>query len=117
MSSYKIAVPTTSDRGLRDVVSEIFARAPTFTIVEVIDGEVKNVIVEENPASGLKQGSGPIVAKTLKEKGVNIVVSGELGPGASTLLEMSGIRMIRVDPGVKVSKAVEKALVEIKSVN
>jgi predicted Fe-Mo cluster-binding NifX family protein len=50
-------------------------------------------------------------------RGVTIIVSGELGLGASTLLEMSGIRMIRVDPGVKVFKAVEKALLEIKNVN
>jgi hypothetical protein len=38
-------------------------------------------------ASDLRHGAGPIVAKTLKDKGVGLIVSGELGPGASTLLE------------------------------
>jgi predicted Fe-Mo cluster-binding NifX family protein len=108
MKSVKIAVPTKGDRGTRDVVSDVFARAPTFTIIEVVDGEVRNVAVEENPAANLKQGAGPVVAKMLKEKGVNVVASGEMGPGATTLLEMSGIRMVQVDPGVKVKDVLEK---------
>lgn len=95
---------------MRDVVSDVFARAATFTFIDIVGGEVKEVKVEENAASRLKQGTGPIVAKNLKEKTVDVVVAGELGPGAATLLEMSGIRMVKVTPGVKVSKAVEKAL-------
>lgn len=98
---------------MRDVVSDVFARAATFTFIDIVNGEVKEVRVEENTASGLKQGTGPIVAKNLTEKGVDIIVAGELGPGASTLMQMSGIKMVMVAPGVKVSKAVEKALKEL----
>lgn len=98
---------------MRDVVSEVFARASTFTIIDIVDGEVREVKVEENTASRLKQGTGPIVARNLKEKGVNVVIAGELGPGAATLLEMSGIRMVRVPPGEKVSKAVERVVREL----
>lgn len=115
MKTVRLAVPTTGSRGMRDVVSEVFARAATFTIIDVVDGEVKEVRVEENAATGLKQGAGPIVAKTLKEGEVDLVVAGELGPGAKTLLEMSGIRMVLVAPGVKVSEAVEKALKDFRS--
>jgi len=113
MKTLRLALPTKGDRGMRDVISNIFARAATFTIIDVVDGEVKEVRVEENKASGLKQGTGPIVAKDLKEKGVDVVVAGELGPGAKTLLDISGIRMVQVAPGIKVKEAVTGALKQL----
>jgi predicted Fe-Mo cluster-binding NifX family protein len=115
MKAVRIAVPTKGDRGMKDMVSEVFARAATFTIIDMVEGEVKEVRVEENMASTLKHGTGPIVAKTLKERGVDVVVAGELGPGAKTLLDMSEIRTIRVAPGVKVKEALEKALKEFRT--
>jgi predicted Fe-Mo cluster-binding NifX family protein len=39
----KIAVPTKGSKGLDDVVSEIFAKAKTFTIIEIEDEQIKNV--------------------------------------------------------------------------
>jgi len=59
----------------------------------------------------LLYGTGPIVDKMLKEKGLDIV--GELGPGAKTLLEMDGIRMIQAASGVKVKDALAEALKQI----
>jgi len=113
MTTLRLALPTEGDRGMRDAVSDVFARAAAFTLVEVADGEVKEVRVEENTASSLKQGAGPLVTKTLKEKGVEVVVAGELGSGARTLLEMSGIRAVRVDPGTKVKDALDEALKQL----
>jgi predicted Fe-Mo cluster-binding NifX family protein len=109
----KIAVPTEGSRGIRDVVSTVFSKAPTFTFIDILDGKVKTVEVEDNIASNLKQGSGPIVAKTLQDKGVKAVIVGELGPGASTLLDFSGIKALRVEPGTKVSVALKKFLNEL----
>jgi len=109
----RLAVPTKGSRGMRDVVSDVFARAATFTIIDVVDGKVEEVRVEENAASGLEQGAGPVVARTLKEGGIDAVIAGELGPGATTLLEMGGIKVVRVSPGLRISKAVEKALKEL----
>ncbi len=113
MKTLRLALPTKGDRGMKDMISDIFARAATFTIIDIVEGEVKEVRVEENEASALKQGTGPIVARDLKEKGVDVVVSGELGPGAKTLLDMSGIRRVRVSPGVKVKEAVAEALKQL----
>lgn len=115
MKTVRLAVPTKGDRGMRDVVSDIFARAATFTIIDIADGEVKEVSVEKNAASVLKQGTGPLVARHLNEKGVNFIISGEIGPGAKTLLKMTGIGMILVAPGIKVKEAVEKALKELRT--
>jgi len=110
MNTFRLAVPTKGSRGMRDAVSEVFARAPTFTIIDIVDEKVREVRVEKNSAAALKQGTGPIVAKNLKDLGVEAVAAGELGPGAKTLLEMNGVRIVQVEPGIKVSKAVTEAL-------
>jgi len=103
------------ERAMKGAVSNIFSKAPTFTFIDVVNGEVSGVRVEENTAADFRQGTGPIVIKNLKDKGVDIVVVCELGPGAKTLMEISGIKMVQVEPGVKVKVAVEKVLKELKT--
>ena len=107
--SLRIAIPTKGFKGVRDTVSDVFSRSKTLTIVDMIEDKPEIVEIIENKASDLRHGAGPIVAKTLKDKGVKLIISGELGPGASTLLETIGIRSKLVDPGIKVSKALEIA--------
>ena len=102
-----IVVPTEGDRGMRDSVSNIFAKALYFTFVEVIDGRKEQVTIEENESSGLSQGTGPIVMKSFKDRGVHVVLAGEVGPGARTLMDMSGIRLFKVEPGTRVSEAIK----------
>ncbi len=105
-----IAVPTQGTKGMKDTVSDIFAKAPTFTFVEIVDGKVKGVRVEENEASALKHGTGPIVMKSLKDRGVGLVIASEVGPGAKTLLELSEIRVFNVESGMRVSEAVDRLI-------
>jgi len=100
-----IAVPTEGDRGIRDRVSGVFAKAPYFTFIEVIDRRRGEVSVQENEASKLIQGTGPMVMKNLKDRGVDVVLAGDVGPGAKTLMEISGIRLWKIEAGTKVSKA------------
>lgn len=103
----RIAVPTKGDGGLEDTVSEVFGRANTFTIIDMEDCRVEAVDVLRNPTVSYKYGAGPIVVKMLIERGVNVVVSGELGPGASGLLEQHKIPVVTVKPGMLVTKAIE----------
>ncbi len=103
-----IAVPTEGDRGIRDRVSGIFAKAPFFTFIEVIDKQRGEIIVQENDAAKLAQGTGPLVMKNLKDRGVDVVLAGEVGPGAKTLMEISGIRLWKIEAGTKVSEAVSR---------
>ena len=105
----RIAIPTKGFDGTKDTVSDVFSRSKTFTLVDMIEDKPEVVEIIDNKASDLRHGAGPIVAKTLKDKGVTLIVSGELGPGASTLLETIGIRSELVDPGILVSKALEIA--------
>lgn len=96
------------------MVSEVFGRASAFAVVDVEDGEIKDVDVLENPAISYEHGAGPIVVKMLVDSGVNVVVGAELGPGASALLEQHKVVQIIVKPGINVRGAISKALVEVK---
>ena len=103
-----IAVPTEGDRGVRDRVSGIFAKAPFFTFVEVVDKQRGEISVQKNEASKLAQGTGPIVMKNLKDRGVDVILASDVGPGAKTMMEMSGIRLWKVEAGTKISKAISQ---------
>ncbi len=115
MVKLKIAVATKKHKGLEDVVSEVFGKAKTFTIVDIEDGEVKNVKVIDNPAASYEYGSGPVAVKTLADVKVNLVISGELGPGASSLLEQHDIKKVSVKPNIKVADSIKEALSKLKA--
>jgi predicted Fe-Mo cluster-binding NifX family protein len=108
----RIAVPTNSHAGLQDIVSEVFGKAKTFTIVDVEDDEVKDVHVIDNPASSYDYGSGPVAVKTLADLKVNVVVANELGVGASGLLEHHNIRKIPAKPSTRVADIIKEALMK-----
>ena len=114
MEKLKIAVPTKAYAGLEDTVSEIFGKAKTFTIVEVENGQIRNVHVVDNPAASCDYGSGPVAVKTLADLNVDFVLVAELGPGASGLLEHYHIRKISVKPNTKVSDAVKENVAKLK---
>ena len=101
----KIAAATGAG-GLDDAVSTVFARAPTFTIVDVENGEIKNTRVMQNPAASAGGGAGIQAAQILVNEGVRAVIAGNFGPNASGLLAQTGVAMIS-SPGVKVEDAVK----------
>lgn len=115
MSKMKLAIPTKGNKGLDDVVSDVFGKAKVFTIVEIAEGLVTRVEVVENPAGTYKHGAGPIAVKTLAEKGVTAVAARELGLGASTLLDHTNITKHKVKAGIPVREAVEAVLKEAKA--
>jgi len=114
MRKLKIAVATKKHKGLEDVVSEVFGKAKTFTIVDIEDGEVKNMQVIDNPAASYEYGSGPVAVKTLADLKVNLVISGELGPGASNLLEQHNIKKASAKFNTKVAESVKQVLSKIE---
>ena len=91
MANLRIAVATNGNDGLEDVVSKVFGRAKTFTIVDVEDDELKSSSIIENPGVSYKHGAGPIVAKMLADNGVNLVLAYVLGVGAEGLLKQQKI--------------------------
>ena len=102
-----MAIATEGDKGVEDVVSEVFGRAKTFTIVKVSEGSIEDVKVIENPAVTYKHGAGPIVVKTLVDMDVTLVMAREFGPGASALMEQHNVKRVTVKSGVKVAEAIQ----------
>lgn len=72
-----------------DLVSAHFGRCPTFTIVEIKDGNV--VHAEEIPNPGHRTGFLP---QYLLERKVECIVAGGMGRRAVDLFEQNGIRTI-----------------------
>ena len=114
MTELIMAVSTKSHAGLEDVVSPVFGKAKTFTIVHVKDGEVKNARVIDNPAASYKYGAGPVAVKTLADLKVNLVISDLLGPGALSVLEHYKIDHYSIEPDKRVSDAIKEVLSAMK---
>ena len=115
MKKFRIAVATNGKEGLEDVVSQVFGRATTFTLVDIENGEIQEVKVIENPAVTYEHGAGPIVVKKMVDSEVNMVIAPEFGPGASTLLKHHRIAMTSAKSCTRVNNAVEEALKKLKS--
>lgn len=111
----KMAVPTKAYAGLEDVVSEVFGKTKTFTIVEVENDQIIDICVIDNPVASYDYGCGPVVVKMLADLKVNYVVASDLGPGASGLLEHHNIKKILVKPNMKVVDAVKECSAKINS--
>ena len=106
----KILVATSGRGGLDDTVSPVFGRAPTFTIVEVEDGKIKRVEVEQNRAAGGFSGVGIQAAQFAANKGVSAIIAGNFGPNASMVLTQAGIQVVPGFVGMKVKEAIENYL-------
>lgn len=113
-SNIRIAVATGKNGGLDDRVSDVFGRAATFTLIDIDEGQIKNVKILKNPAVSYTHGAGPIVVKTLIDQGVNMVIGSELGPGALALLKQHNISMVKVSRGTLVSDAIKKVQLELR---
>jgi len=110
LGKLRIAVATNEKDGLEDVVSNVFGRARTFTIVDAEDEKITGVTILENSAVSYHHGAGPIAVKMLVDEGVEVVLANELGIGASELLKQHNISIIPVKPGTNVGDATKKAL-------
>ncbi len=102
----KVAISTTSG-GLDDKVSEVFGRAVSFTIVDIENGDVKNVEVVRNDFAVRGGGAGVAVSQFLVDKGVNAVITGNIGPNALAVLSSAGVKVYN-GGGLKVKEAIEK---------
>ena len=110
MEKLRIAIATNGKDGLEDVVSNVFGRAKTFTIVDAEDDNITDVRVLENSAVSYHHGAGPIAVKMLIDEGVKVVLANELGLGASELLKQHNLEVIQVKSGTNVENATKKVM-------
>ncbi len=104
-----IVAATTLKGGIEDTITPQFGRAATFTIVEISGEEIVNSRVIENAAASRPSGAGIAASQTLIDSGVEILLTGNVGPKAMNVLRSAGIRIYRAD-GMTVKKAVERLL-------
>ena len=104
----RVAIACQGRGGLDDFVSMRFGRAPTFTIVDIEDSEIKNVRVEPNRFIYQPHGVGVAVAQFMTNIGVNIAVAGRFGPNAMQVLQSLGIKLITVPPNITVKEALRQ---------
>ena len=84
----KIALPSNQNQ-----VDEHFGHCEHFTVF-TIDGQ-KKIIAEEKIASPAGCGCKSNIAQTLAEKGVKLMLAGNMGQGAVNVLNGHGIDVLR----------------------
>lgn len=98
----KIAV-SAAGGSLDAEVEPRFGRCAYFVIVEA---ETMRMEAPENPGAAASGGAGPQAAQTLKQRGVDVVLTGQVGPNAQEALDAAGIKVVTGVSG-KVRAAVE----------
>ena len=99
----KIAVTAENNNGYDSKVNTHFGRAPYFAIVDTKTDEVDLIKNEAANASG---GAGVSAAQLIADRGVEVLISGSVGPKAYTALTSGNIEMYIINQGT-VREAVE----------
>ena len=105
-----IAVASQNTSGLDDVIPQLFGRSPAFTIIEIKNGVIEEVIVQKNPSAKAEHGAGPTTCMRLKMMNVDTIIAAEFGPTVSTILTEAKINMVEMKVGTKIKDAINQYL-------
>jgi len=94
----KIAVTTSSDKGLEAKVDLRFGRAPYFTVVDIEDMKVE---VIKNSAGNAASGAGVSAAQKMSDEGIDGIISGNFGPKAFETLKNGDLKLYSFSGTVK----------------
>ncbi|RLJ01749.1 MAG: hypothetical protein DRP10_03340 [Candidatus Aenigmatarchaeota archaeon] len=109
-------VVTSMGKNMDSEVSPVFARCPYFIIAEIENKEIKKTEAIENESARQFGGAGISAAQRVAEKKVNSVITGNIGPRASMVLNRFNIKVYRGSGTVKESllKFIENKLENIQ---
>ena len=105
ISMQKIAV-SSEGPALDDYVDPRFGRAGGFVVVELPDMKVD--YVDNGASQTMAMGAGIETAERMARAGVEVVISGYVGPKAFDALTAAGIKICQDVEGVTVREAVER---------
>jgi predicted Fe-Mo cluster-binding NifX family protein len=105
----KVAVSSTGDK-LDAIVDPRFGRCAYFMIVEVENKEIKGFEAVKNEGVNAMGGAGIKASQLIANKGVEALISGNIGPNAFNVLSGTGIKVITGVGGVSIREAVESYL-------
>jgi predicted Fe-Mo cluster-binding NifX family protein len=105
----KIAVSATADN-LDAMVDARFGRCAYFVIADVEDNEIKNFESIKNLGVTAMGGAGIQAAQIVANKGVKVLISGNIGPNEYDVLSQTGIKIVTGVGGITVKDAVQRYL-------
>ena len=86
-----IGIPTVNDEGLLSDISMHFGRTPFLTTIKIEDNEIKDINTIE--VLGKHTGGSKTPAEIISTSGVNVLLCGNLGPKAVSMLQDRGIEV------------------------
>jgi len=100
----KICV-TAQGNTLESLVDPRFGRAQYFIIYDTENDSFESIL---NPNLNLFSGAGIQSAQLIVQKGVQVLITGNVGPNAFNVLTAAGINIITGIMGVSVKEAIER---------
>lgn len=92
----KVAV-TSSGPGTEALMDDRLGRCPYFVIMDTASGAVESFA---NPAMDASSGAGTKAMQALLDKGVEVVITGRIGPHAQAMLEETDLQAVTGKSGV-----------------
>jgi predicted Fe-Mo cluster-binding NifX family protein len=113
----RVAFPTERKKGLEDSIYSRFGRSPYFTIV-ILDDEYKVIEVKdvENPGYFTPSGAGARSIQVLVDEKVTVIAAPSLGSNSAVMAQEMGIKHVPIPAGIKVAKALQLVINELKKV-
>lgn len=93
---FRAAVPVDKDEGLKSDISQHFAKAPYFLMVDLDKEEIKNFQLKKNPATEYERKRGLKTVEFLKNEDVDLLLfNGEVKEGPAYALSDELIDIVR----------------------
>ena len=101
----KIVVPS-SGTSLESPLNLAFGKSPYFLVVDVNDSDIKLLKVIENQNIGASRGAGISSAQLVANEKPQVVIVGNIGPNAISLLKHLGIKIFLCNQPITVKEAI-----------
>ena len=98
--SFKICVSATGEN-LEDKVDPRFGRCEYFVIVGIDQGEISDVTAFKNIGASQNQGAGIRAAEQVGKLGVDLLITGDLGPKAAEVIDKLKIEVYKKSGEIK----------------
>ncbi|MBN1802057.1 MAG: NifB/NifX family molybdenum-iron cluster-binding protein [Candidatus Lokiarchaeota archaeon] len=109
-----IAIPSNGDGGLNEMMNQRFGRCPSFTLVTIEEGSIKEVRGVPNNAENAMGGAGIQAAQIVGNNGVKEVIVGFLGPNAVQALKSMNLKIYQAPSGQLTVKEVVELYIKGK---
>jgi len=88
----KIAI-SLMEEDINSNISDVLGRCSYFAIVEVKDKKIEKTEIIKNESAEQTSGAGISTAQLLAEKDINFVITGNVGPRASDVLNQFNVEI------------------------